>query len=422
MEADLHAANFIGWVVILNRKIASRSPFCRALPPGIIRVVRVKLALIATMTTVDCASMYRIPLIKPHLPGEVVDELRGVIASGYLTEGNNTREFAALARDFLGCKHALAVANCTVGLEAALRCVGVGRGDEVIVPAYTYPATASVCALLGARAVLVDVDPRTMTLKLDALEEAVTDKTRAIMPVSLLGCPLDYSRLRRLCDRFGLFMIEDAACAFGAGMDGVRVGNFADISVFSFHPRKFITTGEGGLVTTARDDFADWLDQYVHFGIKRGADGAIGFELPGTNYKLSNLLAAVGVAQLRIVDAMLERRIGLAERYREKLAAVAGVALPGIPPGGQHSFQTICVFVNERDRIMAAMRERGIEAQIGSIALPRHRAFQDTGTCRRLESYPGMDYAADHCLALPLYHDLTLAEQDEVIEAVKELL
>ena len=254
--------------------------------------------------------MKKIPLIKPYMDQQIKDKVCQVLDSGYLTEGPVTREFEQALRDYLGCGYALAVTSCTTGLELALRALSIGPGDEVIIPDYTYPATADVVAIVGATIVLVDIDRETMLIDYDALEAAITPKTRAVIPVSLFGNPLDYDRLRAIKEKYGLYLVEDAACALGAEFRGVKVGNQADISVFSFHPRKFITTGEGGLITTNNPIWHDWMDSYKHFGM--GAAGSrltTNFVQIGTNYKLSNLLAAVGLGQMARIEALLSRRL-----------------------------------------------------------------------------------------------------------------
>ena len=209
----------------------------------------------------------KIPLIKPYITAEIKAGVCEVLDSGYLTEGPVTRQFEDSIKNYTGCRHALAVCNCTVGLELALRALGIGLGDEVIVPDYTYPATASVVEIVGAKIVMVDVDPATMLIDYEAVEKAVSSRTKAIIPVSIFGNPLDYSRLWEIKKKYGLYLVEDAACALGAQYDGIYAGNLADISVFSFHPRKFITTGEGGMVTTNDPNWFEWMEAYKHFGM-----------------------------------------------------------------------------------------------------------------------------------------------------------
>jgi perosamine synthetase len=363
----------------------------------------------------------RIPLIRPYVTDEVKAKVLEVLDSGYLTEGPVTRELEAAFRSYIGCPHAIAVTSCTTGLEIALRCLGVGPGDEVVVPDYTYPATAAVVAIVGATAVIVDCSPETMNIDYDAAEAAIGPRTRAIVPVSLFGNPLDFARLNEIKSRHGVAIVEDAACSIGAEYAGRKVGSLADISVFSLHPRKFITTGEGGVVTTDNDAWAAWLESYKHFGLGKASqrESAV-FERVGTNYKLSNLQAAVGVVQMRHIDALLARHRELAARYAERLAGCRGVTLPRTTARGVHAYQSFCILVQNRDDAMARIRRRGIEVQIGSYALHREPAYRGGGQVEVRGRMAGSDLVYAQCLALPLYHELTAEQQDEVIAAVSE--
>ena len=361
----------------------------------------------------------RIPLIRPYVTDEVKAKVLAVLDSGYLTEGPVTRELERAFRDFTGCRHAIAVTSCTTGLEMALRCLGIGPGDEVIVPDYTYPATASVVAIVGATAVIVDVSAQTMNIDYDALEAAIGPRTKAMIPVSLFGNPLDFERLAAIKARHGVTIIEDAACAIGAEYAGKKVGTLADITVFSLHPRKFITTGEGGLVTTENDAWAAWMESYKHFGMGQATEReSIVFERIGTNYKLSNLQAAVGVVQMQHVGELLAKRRALAARYVESFAGHSSITLPVTTAHGLHSYQSFCIFVEGRDRLLSSIRKGGIEVQIGTYALHRHPAYRGGGLIEVRGSMTGSSWAFEHCLALPLYHDLTSGQQDEVVRAV----
>lgn len=364
--------------------------------------------------------MFRIPLMKPFINQAVKDRVAAVLDSGFLTEGPVTRALEQAFRAVIGCRHALAVTSCTTGLELALRALGIGPGDEVIVPDFTYPATADAVALVGATAVLVDIDPETYLLDDAAAERAVTARTRAIMPVSEFGNPLDHDRLARFKQRHGLHIVEDAACAIGSAFHGRPTGAWADITVFSLHPRKFITTGEGGIITTENDALAEWMDAYKHFGITgKDATGKPTFGRIGTNYKLSDLQAAVGVAQMAHVEPLLAQRRALAARYRDLLADDEHVILPRITEGGESSWQSFCVQVAQRDEVMNELRGQGIEAQFGAFALHRQPAFQPGPHCRWAGSLTGSARAFERCLALPLHHALTPADQEEVARALR---
>ena len=367
--------------------------------------------------------MEKIPLIKPFIPNDTLNRIGDVLKSGYLTEGPVTKELESLCKDYLGVSHVFAVCNCTVGLEAALRAVGIGPGDEVIIPDYTYPATASVVHLVGALPVLVDVDPSTMLIDLEKASKSITPRTKAIIPVSIFGNPLDYSALQSFKEAHDLIVIEDAACSLGAKYKETMVGNWADISVFSMHPRKFVTTGEGGLVTTNNPDYAAFIEAYKHFGIQKATDrkGMV-FGMMGTNYKLCNIQSALGVSQMQMIDELLKRRTELAKYYTQRLKGVSGIEIPSIVEGGCHSFQTYSVFIEDRDRIMHTMRDSGIEAQIGTYSLHLHAAFQNESQCRISDSMTGSLSSFKKTLALPLFHEMSTTQQERVCQTLESLL
>jgi len=366
----------------------------------------------------------RVPLAKPYVTRETRDEVWRVLDSGHLTEGTVTRQFEELCGGYIGCAYTIAVPNCTVGLETALRAASISAGDEVIVPDYTYPATAGAARIVGANVVLVDINPETMLIDYGALEQAVTPRTRAVIPVSLFGNPLDYERLDMIRKKHDILVVEDAACSLGACYDNTRVGNLADISVFSFHPRKSITTGEGGLITTNNEARAKWMRSYKHFGMEQHAErGSTSFSMPGTNYKFSDILAAVGLVQMRRIDEILDRRQALAERYVELLAGCAGITIPHVTPKGRHSWQSFCVLVERgRDRLIGSLRERGIQTQIGTYSLHAQPAFANDANCRTTGNMESSRYALDHCLTLPLYHEMTEDAQDSVVNELLSAL
>lgn len=368
-----------------------------------------------------------IPLIKPFINKAIKEKVIEVLDSGYLTEGPVTKEFENNLKKYIGCKYLHSVTSATTGLEVALRALGIGPGDEVIVPDYTYPATASVIAIVGAKAVIVDVSKEDMLLNFDALEAAINKNTKAIIPVSLFGAPLDYEQLNVIKQKYNLFIVEDAACSIGAVYKGVKVGNQADITVFSLHPRKFITTGEGGVVTTNNKKWSDWINSYKHFGMDMTGNNReeIQFNIIGTNYKLTNIQAAVGLGQLENIDILLEKRISLANNYKKLIAEIDEINLPKVlnpKPNCQHSFQTYIVYVKDRDRVMVEMRKKGIEVQIGSYSLHMHKAFNNHSQVKIVGDLDNSKWCYDHALALPLYNDLTFKTQELVISELNSCL
>ena len=371
----------------------------------------------------------KIPLIKPFINQDIKNRVLDVLDSGYLTEGPVTREFESKLKEFMGCKNLIAVTSATTGLEIALRALNIGPGDEVIVPDYTYPATASVVPIVGAKAIIVDVHKEDMLIDYDKIEAAITEKTKAIIPVSLFGAPLDYERLNAIKEKHNLYIVEDAACSIGAQYRGTKIGCLADITVFSLHPRKFITTGEGGIVTTNDDELGKWMDSYKHFGMNMDGSSreAVQFDIIGANYKLSNLQSAVGLGQLSYIDKLLSKRIELANNYKRIVQNIEEIRLPKIlnpQPDTQHSFQTYVVYVENRDKVMKSMRSKNIEVQIGSYSLHMHKAFQNNPLIEIKGKIENSKWCYEHALALPLFNDLTVELQvlviEELVNSIKE--
>jgi dTDP-4-amino-4,6-dideoxygalactose transaminase len=303
-------------------------------------------------------------------------------------------------------EHAIAVSSGTAALHLAVLALGIGSGDEVIVPAYTFPATANVVALAGATPVLVDVDPETFNL--DPARVKVTPRTKAIMPVHLFGRP---APLEELPDAT---ILEDAAGALGAERRGRPVGGLGRAGCLSFHPRKIVTTGEGGAVTTNDDELAERVRSYRHHGWTPSDEYA---DMVGGafNYRLADILCAIGIPQMRRLDELLAARERIAAGYAERLADLP-VHLPAADAGDRHGWQAYVIRLDGRDRVMAGLRAEGIQCQIGTYALHRLSAYRDQG------SFPGADECFERALALPLHTQLTDAELDRVADALHRLL
>jgi len=366
----------------------------------------------------------KIPLIKPYITEGIKKRVLDVLDSGYLTEGPVTHEFEQVFANYVEAKHAIAVTSCTTGLEIALRALGIKPGDEVIVPDYTYPATATVVPIVGAHCVIVDVNPSSMLIDYNAIEKAITPRTKAIIPVSLFGNPLDYDKLNQIKRKNNLYIIEDAAGAIGAEYRGKKVGSLADITVFSLHPRKFITTGEGGIIATDNDIWADWMNSYKHFGMamNNASREGIRFDIVGTNYKLTNFQSAIGLGQMEHIDMLLKRRKSISARYNSLFAHVEGITFPKTTTNGNHSYQSYCILTEARDQIMNTLRPQGVEVQIGTYSLHMHPAFQDGQFFTISGKMNGSISAYNKCLTLPLFYDMTEEEQDYIVSRIKELI
>ena len=307
----------------------------------------------------------RVRLAFPDLGADELAEVEQVLESGQLTMGPKVVEFESELARACEVEHVVAVSSGTAALHLAVLALGIGPGDEVLVPAFTFPATANVVALAGARPVLVDVDPTTMNVDPERAAAAMTTRTKAILVVHLFGRP---ARVEELPDAT---LIEDAAGALGARRAGRACGGIGRVGCLSFHPRKIVTTGEGGAVTTNDAELADVVRRARHHGIE--PRGAFEIARPGLNYRLSDILCAVGLPQMRRLDALLAER---------------------------------------RDEALKALRADGIEVQVGTYGLHRLAAYRDQGPM------PGADRCHDHALALPFHGRLTDAELDRVSEAL----
>ena len=342
-----------------------------------------------------------IRLARPDVGDAELRAVAEVVRSGQLTMGPKVDELEAALADAVGTAHAAAVATGTAALHLAVLALGIGPGDEVIVPAYTFPATANVVELSGARAVLVDVDPDTFLVEPAAVEAAVTSSTRAVIAVHLFGRPVDWEALQTAVPQ-DVALIEDAAGALGARYRGTPCGALGLVGCFSFHPRKIVTTGEGGAVTT---DEAE-LDAAVRRLRNHGWSAPGEMPAPGFHYRLSELQSALGIPQLARLEELLTARERVAGWYDERLEHL--VLTPRAAGGDRHGWQAYVVQLDRRDHALAALRDAGIEAQIGTWALHRLDAYRSQGW------FPGADRAFERALALPLATTTTEDEVDRV--------
>ncbi|HEY8644770.1 MAG TPA: DegT/DnrJ/EryC1/StrS family aminotransferase, partial [Gaiellaceae bacterium] len=342
----------------------------------------------------------------PDVGERELAEVAEVLESGMLTMGPKVGEFEAQLAAACEVEHALAVSSGTAALHLAVLALNLQPGDEVLVPAYTFPATANVVALAGLKPVLVDVDPETMNIDLAKIE--VGPRTKAVLAVHLFGRP---ARVEELPD--GLLVLEDAAGALGAKRQGRACGGLGLLGCLSFHPRKIVTTGEGGAVTTNDDAIAASVAAMRNHGWRSLVPPEL--PAPGLNYRISDILCAVGIPQLRRLDELLAERARIADGYSARLRDVP-VLLPHADEGDIHGWQAYVLQVDDRDRVLAALRAQGIEAQIGTYALHQLGAYADQG------DFPGAARVFERALALPFHTKLSGADLDRVAEALAKLL
>ena len=347
-----------------------------------------------------------IRLALPYVGEAELAAIGEVLATGQLTMGAKVGELEGLLARACEVEHAVAVSSGTAAIHLALLALGIGAGDEVIVPACTFPATANEVELCGGKAVLVDVDPSTFNTTPELVAAAVTPRTRVVLAVHLFGRPLDWEGLATAVP--DVTLVEDAAGALSARYRGRACGSLGVMGCLSFHPRKIVTTGEGGAVTTDDAELADSVRRLRHHGIVPRGDFDI--PQPGLNYRLSDVLCALGIPQLERLDELHVARERIAAGYAERLAGV--VELPEAADGDRHGWQAYIVRLDRRDEALAALRAEGIEVQIGTYALHRLTAYHDQGP------FPGADAAFERALALPFHTSLTDAELDRVAGAL----
>ncbi|HUG55073.1 MAG TPA: DegT/DnrJ/EryC1/StrS family aminotransferase [Vicinamibacteria bacterium] len=356
-----------------------------------------------------------IRLAVPEIGDEEVAAAASVLRSGFLVQGPAVQAFEAAVAEVVGTRHAVAVSSGTAALHLALLALGIGRDDEVIVPGFTHPATANVVELTGARPVLVDVDLATFNVDPDALARAVGPRTRAVVPVHLFGLPAEMEPILALAAERGLAVIEDAACALGATYGGRPCGSLGRVGCFSFHPRKVITTGEGGLLTTDDDALAERLRRLRNHG-QVVEDGRGRFLEAGLNYRLTDVQGAVGVAQMRRLPAILEGRAAVARRYAGALRSWEGATLPTVSPRATPAWQSFVVLLREgvdRDAVQSRLRSDGIETTLGTYALAAQPHYRDHPPLPRSLA------AQQRSLALPLHTRLSDADVDAVAAALR---
>ncbi|TMG44425.1 MAG: DegT/DnrJ/EryC1/StrS family aminotransferase [Chloroflexi bacterium] len=381
---------------------------------------------------VEAKKKLNIPITKPALTEEEARAPFESIKSGWVTQGPKVAEFEKAVATYVGAQQGIATTSCTTGLHLALAAIGVGPGDEVIVPSFTFIASANAILYTGATVVFCEIDPRTYNADPSDIEKRITRRTKAIMPVDQIGLACDIGAINEIAKRHGVDLIEDAAPTIGGTYKGRRVGSNAHQTVFSFHPRKVITTGEGGMILTDDDALADRARKLRAHGMsvsdldRHKADRPIIEEYHdlGFNYRMTDIQASIGLVQLRRLDELLRIRVAKAERYNAELAKIKGLEVPYTPPYATHTYQSYCVRLTkdckvDREDLMSRLLKRGIATRRGVMASHLEKVYRDrVGTV----SLPVTEEAARTTMLIPLFASMTDDEQAYVIDALREEL
>lgn len=366
-----------------------------------------------------------IPLARPFYDEREASAVAPVIRSGWVSQGPKAVEFEQRLAAWIGAEHAVATNSCTSAMQIALHLSGVGPGDEVICPSFTCMATANAILQVGARPAFVDIEPRTFNMDPRAVEAAVTARTRAIMVVHQIGLPADLDAMTAIASSAGLRIVEDAGCALGAAYKGRRIGGGDYPACFSLHPRKTITTGEGGVLTVKDGEFAERARAYRSHGasvsaLERHQAGGLlygSYAEVGHNFRFTDIQAAIGLVQVDKLDEILRRKMGVAEHYSAVLSEHRQVIAPVVPEGYRHAWQSYLVTLTpdcavDRDTVIEQMGAHGVTCLRGIAPLHHEPVFARTDGDLAL---PHTADAYRHTMFLPIFAAMTAAEIDHVM-------
>lgn len=368
--------------------------------------------------------MSSIPLMKPFIPEQSKKNVEEVLNSGFLVQGKFTQLLEEHFQSYFDVKEAIMVSNGTSSLHLALLALGVGPGDEVIVPGLSFIATANVVELVGAKPVFVDVSLSDNNIDVDKIEEQINQRTKAIMPVHEFGLMSNMSAIMKIAKSHDLKVIEDAACALGAEYDGIRSGMYGDISSFSFHPRKTITSGEGGLIITQDKDLADKMRALRNHGF-HFENGHSSVVIAGYNYRITDIQSALLHGQLETLNDQIAKKSRIASSYLELLNKDL-FHLPMVAENAKHSWQTFHIVLKEkslnRDKILELLRQENIGCNFGAQCMPGEQYYKDKYQLNLEDYYSNSLYISRYGIALPLFYSMELKQVKVVAEKLNNIV
>jgi len=375
-----------------------------------------------------------LPFARPSIGEGEIAEVADSLRSGWITTGPKTERFAEMFRQYVGGRFAAPLSSATAGLHVALLAHGIGPGDEVITTPMTFAATLNVIVLVGATPVLADIDRATLNVRVEEIERKVTARTRAVIPVHYVGQPCDMDPILALATRRGLAVIEDAAHAIGTEYKGRRIGSLPTTSVFSFHPNKNITTGEGGMVVTGDEKVFEAVSLLKFHGMDRNAwkrfakSGSPRYDiaLPGYKYNMMDIQAAIGLHQLGKLDGFIEKRAAIASAYDRDFAGAPFLLPSPVPWPSRHAWHLYAPLVDlerltiDRDRFMAELKERNIGCGLHYSAAHEFSYYRDRFGWEPMD-FPEAHFVSERIVSLPLFPDMTEEERGDVVQAVFDI-
>lgn len=374
-----------------------------------------------------------LPFCSPNISTNEIDEVVDTLKSDWITTGPKTKEFERQFAEYVGTKYALAVSSATAGMHLALIASGIGKGDEVITTPYTFAATANVIIHSQATPVFVDIDKDTFNIDPAKIEEAITDKTKAIIPVHFAGQSCQMDEILEMAKRHKLIVIEDAAHSISSEYKGKKIGSIGDVTAFSFYATKNLTTGEGGMVTTNNDELAEKIAILSLHGISKdawkryGKEGSWYYEImyPGFKYNMTDIQASIGLHQLAKIEEFLKIRLEYVRMYQDAFEELPQIITPKDITPGRHAWHLYCILINSetinRDKVIEALSAEGIGTSVHFIPIHLHPFYRDTFGFKKGD-FPNAEWVYEREISLPLHPKLTKKDVQDVIRAVKKVV
>jgi dTDP-4-amino-4,6-dideoxygalactose transaminase len=376
-----------------------------------------------------------LPPFRPSIGEEEIEEVTDTLRSDWITLGPKTHKFEEMCSEYIGCKQAVAVSSCTAGLQLSLNALEVGEGDEVVTTPFTFVSTVNVIVHTGARPVLVDIDTGTYNIDPRKIADAVSSRTKALLPVHYAGNPCEMDEILEIAEKNDLWVIEDAAHAIGAAYKKKKIGAIGDLTSFSFYATKNVTTGEGGMVTTDNDELADRIRLLSLHGMSKDAwkryqaAGSWYYEVLAAGYKcnMTDLQASIGIHQLKKLEQMQRRREDIARRYNEAFEALPGVVRPNVSEYAHHAWHLYPILLNlnllksDRNGFVEALKAENVGTSVHFIPVHLHPYYRDRFGFRRGD-FPNSEYVYDREVSLPIYPRMSDSDVEDVIAAVRKVV